>query len=314
LARCAPNAHAPPTLLHVAQVLHAHTEALRERLERPSSLARSAWMAPPSVSGPPRRPSRNFRTERGQYWEGFVAERFVTQLRIRFQYNGSLALAGISMGGYGALKLALARPADYAGVAAISPMLEPAFEASQVPLRNRYHYPPDVPQALLGPARDAALYDRDHPVLRARRNAGALRSCGLPIYLDAASRDALHAHDGAEHLHRVLWQLDVPHEYRLRRDADHIGPDILDRLRDAFAWIGARVCPPPTLPLTAAEAEWLAWLDGDRRQPPPAAAPPAPSSALFPRWLRAQLALLRDAAAAREPSSFDRCYGRLPAD
>jgi S-formylglutathione hydrolase len=252
--------------------------------------------------------------ERGQFWETFVAERFVHQLRARFQReldSTPLGIVGISMGGYGALKIALSRPAAFAAVAAISPMIEPAFEAARVPLRNRYHYPPDVPQALLGPDRDPALFERDHPVTRARRNAEALRASSLGIYLDASGADALHAHDGAEHLHRVLWELDIAHEYRLRRDADHIGPEILDRLREAFAWVGAHVVEPVTPPLSAAEQQWSDWLASDRSTASPPPLPP--TSRLFPALLRAQLEPLRAAAAAQDPT-FARRYGVLRCD
>jgi S-formylglutathione hydrolase len=250
--------------------------------------------------------------ERGQSWETLVAEHFVAQLRARFRRElGSqpIGLVGISMGGYGALKIALSRATDFAAVAVISPMLEPAFEATRVPLRNRYHYPPDVPQALLGPDRDPVLFERDHPVTRARRNAEALRTGSLGIYVDASGGDALHAHDGAEHLHRVLWELDIAHEYRLRRDADHIGPEILGRLRDAFAWVGAHVVEPVLAPLSAPEQQWADWLASDRGAPPPPLLPP--TSRLFPEILRAQLAPLRAAAAAKDPT-FGRRYGMLP--
>ncbi|HKP60805.1 MAG TPA: alpha/beta hydrolase-fold protein [Polyangiales bacterium] len=216
--------------------------------------------------------------ERGLFWESFVTGRFVTDLRERFRLRARAALVGISMGGYGALKVAFSRSAEFAAVAAISPMLEPAFPANSVPLRNRYHYPPEVPQALLGPVRDAALYERDHPATRARIHAAAVRDTDLAIYLDASGRDTFHAHDGAEHLHRLLWSLDIPHEYLLRRDFDHAGPELVDRLREAFAWVGARLQP---------------------------AAAPTPSA------LRAQFAGLRAEATASDPS-FERCYGRLP--
>jgi S-formylglutathione hydrolase len=84
------------------------------------------------------------------------------------------------------------------------------------------------------------LFREDHPVMRARRNADELRE-RLAIYIDAGSRDALRAHDGAEFVHRALWELDVPHEYHLLRDADHVGPTLPPRLRRAFAWVGARL-------------------------------------------------------------------------
>lgn len=249
--------------------------------------------------------------ERGQSWESFVADRFCRELHGRFgcgEGASPLGIVGASMGGYGALKIALSRPQQFAAVAAISPMLEPGVTANEVPLRNRYHYPPEVPQALLGAKRDAALFERDHPATRARLHAAALRDSGLAIYVDAAGLDALHAHDGAEYLHRVLWDLDVAHEYHLRRDADHIGPDIVDRLRDAFGWVAAKLCPPVASPLTAAEADWREWLDGERGSPPPPPLPPV--SRLFPEVLRALLASQRMAAAGKDPT-FARRYGVL---
>lgn len=188
-------------------------------------------------------------------------------------------------------------------------MLEPIDEQGAVRPRNRFHYPPEVPQALLGSARDPELYLRDHPALRARRNAAALRATELAISIDSAGRDALHAHDGAEYLHRVLWDLDVRHEYRLRRDADHVGPELIERLHEAFAWVGHKLTPPPRAPLTEQELAWQAWLDGTGGTEHPAA-PLAPTSPLFPRFLRAQLAPLR-AAALREDPSCARNYGLL---
>jgi S-formylglutathione hydrolase len=246
---------------------------------------------------------------RGLGWESFITQRFVAHLRAAFDVAPATGLVGISMGGYGALKIAFARPQEIAAVAAISPMIEPAFEAAEVRPRNRYHYPPQVPQALLGLERDAALFRADHPAGRAMAHADALRNSELGIYIDAAGNDALHAHDGAEYLHRVLWGLDVAHEYRLRRDADHVGPDLLERLFDAFAWVGGRIGPRVSAPWTDAERAWERWLDGDRASAPPA--PLAPTSRLFPRLLRAQLAAERTAAEALD-ATWSRRYGLLP--
>ena len=144
---------------------------------------------------------------------------------------------------------------------------------------------------------------------RALAHADALRQSELAVYLDAAGADALNAHDGAEHLHRVLWDLDVPHDYRLRSDADHIGPDILERLRAAFSWLGTRLSSPVLPPLSATELAWRKWLDGELTTEPPAPLPP--TSRLFPRVLRAQLEPLRSQAALRDPSLARRC-GLLP--
>jgi S-formylglutathione hydrolase len=240
----------------------------------------------------------------GLGWESFVASRFLDHLHERYSPS-ALGLLGISMGGYGALKIAFARPSAFAAVAAISPMLEPAFEADQVPARNRLHYPIDVPQALLGPTRDADLYRRDSPVDRARQYAGALSQSALAIYIDAAGQDTLNAHDGAEFLHRALWQLDLAHEYRLRRDADHAGPDFAARLIEAFGWLGGHLAPPPAAALSEPERAWEAWLDGHGPEP---AEPLSPISRLFPRLLRARLAEPRRLAALDDPT-VQRRYG-----
>lgn len=248
---------------------------------------------------------------RGYAWESFIAERFVAALR-RLQPSAAAAarfgIAGMSMGGYGALKLAFARPQLFAAVAAVSPMIEPFADANAVPLRNRFFYPAEVPQALLGRTRDAALYRSDHPVARARANAPALVEHELEIYLDAAGRDALHAHDGAESLHRALWELDIPHEYHLRRDADHVGPDLAPRMCEALQWLLARLQPKAAEPWSDLERTWLAWLS-DPSSPLPGSPLPA-ESRLFPRFLRATLAPQRSAAALQDPT-VDRHYGRL---
>lgn len=244
----------------------------------------------------------------GSAWESFVAERLLAHVHGGARSAVPVGLVGISMGGYGALKLALSRPGSFRAVAAVAPMVEPGFTAAAVRPRNRYHYPPEVPARLLGPARDAALYAADHPAGRAVRNAGALRAGSLAIYLDAGAADALNAHDGAEFLHRVLWELDVRHDYHLWGDADHVGPSLLPRLEAAFGWVGSKLAPT-TAALTPIELDWQRWLDsGAVENAPP---PLPPTSPLMPRVLRTLLAPLREAA-GRQDETMQRLFGVLP--
>jgi S-formylglutathione hydrolase len=177
----------------------------------------------------------------GMFWQQAVADGLLRAVREQFADEASTTragLVGLSMGGYGALKIAFSEPHRFSSVAVVAPMLEPSERSEFVPLRNRYHYPEMVPAALLGPERDVALFTADHPISRARRNVHQIRAADLAIRMDAGSRDALNAHDGAEALHRELWQLDIPHEYHLLRDADHVGPTLAPRLLEAFRWIG----------------------------------------------------------------------------
>jgi S-formylglutathione hydrolase len=104
----------------------------------------------------------------------------------------------------------------------------------------------------------------------------------LPIFLEVGDNDFVNAHDGTEFLHRVLWDLDISHEYRLIRGADHGGPSFRPRMRAMFAWLSATLQPAES---TAEQAA----LDA----------------------IRAQLEPLREQAAASDPTTRRR-FGVLP--
>jgi len=188
------------------------------------------------------------------------------------------ALLGISMGGHAALRAAFANPGQYRAVVALQPMIEPGLQAAP---RNRFHYPPMVPQAWFGPERDPELFRTIDPAERARRNAPAIRESEIPILLEVGGDDLLNAHDGTEYLHRVLWDLDIDHEYHLVRGADHVGASLPGRLLNALAWLGHTLTPT------------------------------APSTDSTIDSLRAQLRPAREAALHRDPT-LSRRYGRLP--
>lgn len=246
-------------------------------------------------------------------WEKFVAEDFLAHLRDAHNVRRdreSTFIAGISMGGYGALKIALGRPDGFGAVAAIQPLLEPGLRDADIGARNRLHHNVGGPRELLGENRDA-VFEANNPANRARSNADAIGKSGLAIFIDAAGDDFLNAHDGAEFLHRILWDLDISHEYRLIRGADHGGPTFIPRMRDAFTWLGSiaaesdRAAKASPTPDERAVAEWIErGLGGN---------PPAvdPNSDAFIRILRAQMKPLRDQAAATDPNTLRR-YGKLP--
>jgi len=227
-------------------------------------------------------------------WETFIAEDILAHLRGNYnagQDRASTFIAGISMGGYGALKIAFARPDQFAAVAAIQPLLEPGYRDAEIGARNRLHHGVGGPRELLGENRDAALFESNNPASRARINAQLIRESGLAIYLEVGDDDFLNAHDGTEFLHRVLWDLDISHEYRLLRGADHGGPTFVPRIRDSFAWLGSIVADQ-----RAASAESSA---------------DDPTSKAFITMLRAQLKPARDQAATIDPTTLRR-YGVLP--
>jgi len=238
-------------------------------------------------------------------WESFLAGDFIPHLRSVCNAGDVTVIAGISAGGYGALKLAFARPQLFAAVGAMQPMLEPGARECDVGGRNRLHHSAGGPPRLIGPARDAALWAANNPASRARANAQQLRDSGLPIYLEAGDKDFLNAHDGAEYLHRVLWDLDLSHEYHLVRGADHGGPTMRPRLHAMFAWFGSLWNAAP--PDAAAEEAATVWLQSGMKGKPPAG---ATTTNAFIRFLRAGFEPLRAQAAQSDPTT-NRNFGRL---
>lgn len=231
-------------------------------------------------------------------WDSFLADDFVPHLRSTCNVNNTTVIAGISGGGYGALKLAFARPKLFSAVAAMQPMLEPGLRDNDIGPRNRLHHSAGGPPQLIGPARDPLLWESNNPANLARTHAQQIRESNLAIYLDAADNDFLNAHDGAEFLHRVLWELDLSHEYRLIQNADHGGPTLLPRLHAMFGWFGS-VLNPPSLDVSAEEAA-TQWLQSGMRGKPPSG---ATTTKAFIDFMRTGFEPIRAQSTEKDPTT-----------
>ena len=248
-------------------------------------------------------------------WEEFIADDFLGHLRANYKIRSDRAstlITGASMGGYGSLKIAFGRPDRFTAVAALEPALEPALRAADLGARNRFSFPKTgTAQELVGDNRDPALFESNNPATRAIANAGVIRESGLAIYLEVGDEDALNLHDGTEFLHRVLWDLDIPHEYHLVRWADHVGPSLEPRLGEAMRWLGSVLTKPPisrSAEVSPAERAWLGWVENGFKGEAPAV--DVRSEAMI-RILRAQFKAAREEAARLDPNA-GRHYGVLP--
>lgn len=231
-------------------------------------------------------------------WDAFIAESFVDRLRATCDVRGdrgSTVIAGMSMGGYGALKIAFAYPERFAAVAAMEAVLEPGLSDSQITARNRLHHGSGGPARLIGPQRDADLFAANNPANRAMRNAGRIRERDLAICIEAGDDDFINVHDGAEFLHRVLWDLDISHEYRLTRGADHVGPTLIPRMREMYVWLASVLHRSARTEVPEERGEGGAV---------------SPSSLECVRLLRAQMEPVRKLAAASDATT-NRRYGVL---
>ena len=72
-------------------------------------------------------------------------------------------------------------------------------------------------------------------------------------------QDYLNLHEGAEFLHRVLWENRIPHEYHLVRGADHGGRTFGSRAKEAVTFLSlvvARPGPDPDPGLRGMRESW----------------------------------------------------------
>ncbi|MBD3646970.1 MAG: hypothetical protein HUJ31_05830, partial [Pseudomonadales bacterium] len=67
--------------------------------------------------------------------------------------------------------------------------------------------------------------------------ADRIRSSGLQIYVEAGDEDQFWLYEGAEFLHRVLWDQKIRHEYHLVRGAEHVGPSMGPRSEEAIRFL-----------------------------------------------------------------------------
>ncbi len=253
----------------------------------------------------------------GPQWETVIAEEFLGLVRSRYNVRSDPAgtvLTGVSMGGHGSLKLAFRHPERYAAVAALEPAIEPAFRRADIGPRNLFYRETENDEALYGSPLDTAFWEANNPAAIARDNAAAIAESGLKILVEAGDEDELNLHDGTEFLHRVLWDLDIAHDYHLVYGAGHVGPSLTVRMMDCYRWVGDVLAGRGEVvgdePLSAGEQAWIAWARAGFQ----GEAPSEPVDLAGPRFRKVLIEMNReklDTALAEDPTTSRR-YGRLP--
>jgi S-formylglutathione hydrolase FrmB len=145
-------------------------------------------------------------------YEDFLLLEFFPFIEKRYRVasgRSHRAIAGISMGGYGALHLAFAHPQLFTSVAAHSAAL---IEKLPEFLGPTPHSPRSrVLGQVFGVPPDPAFWNRNSPITLARTGNLA----GLKIYFDCGDHDDYGFEVGAAALDKVLTARHVPHEYHL---------------------------------------------------------------------------------------------------
>jgi S-formylglutathione hydrolase FrmB len=146
-------------------------------------------------------------------YEDFFIQEFMPFIENRYRVAArreSRGIGGISMGGYGALRMAFLHPQLFGSVSAHSAALMerlPAISVGNSPESGRLRILGNV----FGSPPDRPFWDRNNPLTIARTTEFA----GMRIYFDCGSEDDYGFEAGAEALHKVLLSRRIPHEFHL---------------------------------------------------------------------------------------------------
>lgn len=140
-------------------------------------------------------------------YEDFLIKEFIPAMEKRFRIGrarAERAVGGISMGGYGALRLAFRHPELFVAVSAHSPALIEKMprgaEAAGLGMFMGKSF---------GAPFDPQYWEANTPFVTARTAALG----GLRIYFDCGDRDDYGFDRGTESLHRLLEKRGIRHEY-----------------------------------------------------------------------------------------------------
>lgn len=135
----------------------------------------------------------------------FIERRYRTERGRRFR-----GIAGISMGGYGALHLAFRHPQLFESVSASSAALMEKLPAVAMAGTGRAAAR-GILGGVFGAPPDPAFWDRESPLTLAR----TFHPAGLRIYFDCGAEDDYGFDRGAKALDKILTGRGIPHTFRL---------------------------------------------------------------------------------------------------
>lgn len=146
-------------------------------------------------------------------YEDFFLQEFMPWIENRYRIAArreSRGIGGISMGGYGALRIAFLHPQLFGSVSAHSAALMerlPAVALNDAPAAGRLRILGDV----FGSPPDRPFWDRNNPLNIARTADLA----GMRIYFDCGTQDDYGFEAGAQALHNLLVGRRIAHEFHL---------------------------------------------------------------------------------------------------
>jgi S-formylglutathione hydrolase FrmB len=148
-------------------------------------------------------------------YEDFLMREFLPYIESHYGIQAvrrSRGIAGISMGGYGALRLALRFPQTFGSVSANSPALIAVLPHIEVATPGESNALARVLGSAFGVPFDRAFWERNSPFTLVRNGPPPT---GLKIYFDCGTEDSYGFNVGAEAFHELLVLRHIPHEFHL---------------------------------------------------------------------------------------------------
>lgn len=155
----------------------------------------------------------------GERYEDFFIQELIPFIDHKYRTLGTRAgraISGLSMGGYGALHLAMNHPELFVAVSAHSPALLPKFP-NPLPTQGRWGHLAALLQGPFCSPLSESYWDQNNPLQLAEHAEGF---AGLKIYFDCGDHDRYGFEEGAGLLDKELTSKGYPHEYTLR-PGDH---------------------------------------------------------------------------------------------
>ena len=161
-------------------------------------------------------------------YEDLLTQELITYMETHYRARKgreNRAIAGTSMGGYGALKIAMKYPDRYAAVAGQSPIIFPGSNplalSDEVKTSRFYSFFVNMVTPIFGNPVRQDLWDANNPLAQAKSR----KLDGIKIYFDYGTDDRyipmVHLDEGCKALDRILTDENFPHTFKIRTGEPH---------------------------------------------------------------------------------------------
>lgn len=152
-------------------------------------------------------------------WEDAIVKELIPMIESTYRVNttrDTRGISGISMGGYGALKIAMKNPAMFGSVSSHSAALVPDFDSTTVTGRRLDQFKALFDRiygiGFASGKQDLSYWDANNPLALAKNTSGFQ---GMRIYFDCGTEDDYGFYAGHKVLDDILTKTMYPHEAAL---------------------------------------------------------------------------------------------------